>query len=182
MLARQEMIDICRKGDASYDGAFFMAVTSTNIYCLPSCPARFPLDKNIKFYSSREEAEAAGYRGCLRCYSAEYQYQPGWLTKLITYLNDHLELKLTMEDLERLTQRHRSTISAHFAQSYGMTAMEYYRRLKLEAAKNRIEDGQDYRDVAFALGYQSISGFRSAFKSYFNTTPGKIYSSSQEAS
>ena len=174
MLSREHMIDICRTGNASYDGIFFMAVRSTNIYCLPSCPARFPLEHNIEFYETRKEAEQAGYRGCLRCYSAEYSYQPPWLTDLVEFLHNHLEKKLTMSDLERFTQRHRSTVSAHFTQQYGMTAMDYFRRLKMDTARNRILEGEDYRDVAFSLGYSSISGFRSAFKRCFSHTPGQI--------
>jgi len=126
------------------------------------------------FYDTREEAIAAGYRGCLRCHSAEYQFQPQWLTDMVAHLHDHLDQKLSMSDLEELTGKHRSTITERFSQQYGSSPLDYHREVKLEAAKHRILQGEDYRDVAFGLGYDSLSGFRSAFKDYFQTTPGQI--------
>src|SRR5438046_6681875 len=53
--------------DAGYDGMFVFAVSSTGIYCRPSCPARRPRRQNVTFYRQAEEAERAGYRACLRC-------------------------------------------------------------------------------------------------------------------
>src|SRR5436853_871441 len=51
-----------------FDGAtFFVAVRTTRIYCRPGCPARTPMRKNVTFFATPDEAEAAGYRACLRC-------------------------------------------------------------------------------------------------------------------
>ena len=53
--------------DRSADGIFVLGVTTTGIYCKPSCPARKPLRKNVRFYATCAEAEAAGLRACKRC-------------------------------------------------------------------------------------------------------------------
>ncbi|MDT8279930.1 MAG: Ada metal-binding domain-containing protein, partial [Erythrobacter sp.] len=53
--------------DRRFDGAFVTGVHSTGIYCRPSCPARAPLRKNVRFYASPGEAENAGLRACKRC-------------------------------------------------------------------------------------------------------------------
>lgn len=53
--------------DRSADGQFYYSVKTTGVYCLPSCPARTALRKNVAFYDSSEEAEAAGFRACKRC-------------------------------------------------------------------------------------------------------------------
>src|SRR5690348_18404271 len=53
--------------DRSWDGRVIGAVHTTGIYCKPSCPARRPKRENVTFYSSTEEARAAGFRPCLRC-------------------------------------------------------------------------------------------------------------------
>ena len=63
------MVAAMRANDASCNGQFYVGVHSTGIYCLPSCPAKLPKLSNVKFYPSREEAVAAGLRGCLRCKS-----------------------------------------------------------------------------------------------------------------
>lgn len=52
--------------DKSADGAFWVLVATTGVYCLPSCPGR-PLRRNVSFAATRVEAERAGYRPCRRC-------------------------------------------------------------------------------------------------------------------
>ena len=53
--------------DRSWDGRVIGAVTTTGIYCKPSCPARRPKRENVEFFADGEAARAAGYRACLRC-------------------------------------------------------------------------------------------------------------------
>src|SRR3954452_9194397 len=53
--------------DRGWDGRIIGAVTTTGIYCKPSCPARRPKRENVHFYATAEEARAAGYRPWLRC-------------------------------------------------------------------------------------------------------------------
>src|SRR4051812_38686187 len=55
-----------RRRDRDLDGAFFIAVRTTGVYCLASCAGR-PLRKNVEFHDTRESARAAGFRACLRC-------------------------------------------------------------------------------------------------------------------
>ena len=54
--------------DAAFDGAFVAAVTSTGIYCRPSCPARRPKPENVRFYDLPERAEHEGFCACKRCH------------------------------------------------------------------------------------------------------------------
>ena len=61
-----EKWEVFEKHDRLYDGVFFCAVKTTGIYCKPSCKAR-PLRKNMVFFESAEQAEAAGFRPCKRC-------------------------------------------------------------------------------------------------------------------
>ena len=66
------MVQAMQQNDATFDGRFYVGVHSTGIYCLPSCKAKLPLLKNVVFYESREEAIAAGLRGCKRCRAAQF--------------------------------------------------------------------------------------------------------------
>ena len=81
------MLEAFLNSDASYNGKFYVAVKSTKIYCLPSCTAKQPLEKNILFFDTRDQAILAGFRGCLRCKSEFYpDIRPAWLIKLQKYL------------------------------------------------------------------------------------------------
>ena len=53
--------------DARFDGQFVFAVTSTGVYCRPSCPSRRAHRERVKFFDLPEAAEQAGFRACLRC-------------------------------------------------------------------------------------------------------------------
>lgn len=53
--------------DARFDGRLFVGVTSTGIYCRPVCRVRLPRRENCRFFPEAAQAEAAGFRPCLRC-------------------------------------------------------------------------------------------------------------------
>ena len=66
-MTREEMVKICQNREKGYEGKFYLAVTSTKIVCKPGCPSRIPLEKNMVFYDTAEEAFRDGYRPCKRC-------------------------------------------------------------------------------------------------------------------
>ena len=65
--------------DPRFDGKFFIAVTSTGIYCRPICPSRWAKRANVRFFGSTAAAEAAGFRPCLRCRPEAAPGTPAWL-------------------------------------------------------------------------------------------------------
>src|SRR5205807_10440551 len=64
--------------DPRFDGVFFIAVTSTGIYCRPSCPAITPKRANMRFYRSAAAAQEAGLRACKRCRPDASPGSPEW--------------------------------------------------------------------------------------------------------
>src|SRR5256885_13025812 len=64
--------------DPRFDGKFFIAVTSTRIYCRPVCPVRSPKRANIRYYATAAAAAEAGYRPCLRCRPEAAPGTPAW--------------------------------------------------------------------------------------------------------
>src|SRR5215831_9061266 len=65
--------------DPRFDGKFFIAVTSTRIYCRPICPVREAKRSNIRYYFSAAAAAEAGFRPCLRCRPEAAPGTPAWL-------------------------------------------------------------------------------------------------------
>ena len=65
--------------DARFDGWFFTAVTTTGIYCRPSCPAMTPKRANVRFYRDRRGGPgSAGFRACKRCRPDATPGSPEW--------------------------------------------------------------------------------------------------------
>lgn len=67
MLNEEEKYNFIGSKDKKYDGKFYTAVKTTGIFCLPSCKARKPLEKNVIFYNTKEEAIENGFRACKIC-------------------------------------------------------------------------------------------------------------------
>ena len=65
-MTREERIRIMLKKDRAFNGQFYVAVKTTGIVCLPSCPAK-PLPKNVEFYDNLDDALRDGCRPCKRC-------------------------------------------------------------------------------------------------------------------
>src|SRR4051794_10921486 len=75
-------LELCHQAseakDPRFDGWFFTGVTSTGIYCRPSCPARTPKRENRRYYPTAAAAQAAGFRACKRCRPDASPGSPEW--------------------------------------------------------------------------------------------------------
>src|SRR5947208_264375 len=78
MLPPDRCYEAIRARDPRFDGWFVTAVTTTRIYCRPSCPARTPHRENVRFYATAAAAQAAGFRACLRCRPDAAPGSPEW--------------------------------------------------------------------------------------------------------
>ncbi len=173
LLTREEMADAMCQNNAEYNGKFWVGVQSTKIYCLPSCPARLPLLKNVVFYESREDAIAAGLRGCKRCKSDTYpDVMPDWYKAIVKYMADHPGERLTERDLAKMASVEISTVRRLFKDNLGVTPLAFHRKLRLERARSMIADGESYLGAAYECGWESVSAFRDAYQKQFGSLPG----------
>ncbi|MDX9858020.1 MAG: Ada metal-binding domain-containing protein [candidate division Zixibacteria bacterium] len=173
-LSYETMVRAMRTNDRRYDGRFYVGVRSTGIYCLPSCPARLPLLKNVRFYATREEAIAAGLRGCKRCRSDRYpDVLPEWVRQVVAFMREHRTRRLTERMLAQTAGVDITTIRRHFRHHLGMTPLAFNRRQRLLYARELLASGANYLSAAYECGYESSSGFRDAFRREFGITPGR---------
>ncbi len=170
------MVKASAKRDTTYDGKFYVGVHSTGIYCLPSCKAKKPMLKNVIFYLSREEAIAAGLRGCKRCRSEKYpDVLPAWLHVVLRFMRENQTERLDESKLMQMAGVDITTIRRYFKSHLSMTPLAFHRKLRLNYARKLIESGYDYLAAAYECGYESASGFREAFVQQFGKPPGRFY-------
>ena len=74
----ERCIRAVRSRDPRFDGWFFTAVTTTGIYCRPSCPALTPRPEHMRFFPSAAAAQQAGFRACKRCRPDASPGSPEW--------------------------------------------------------------------------------------------------------
>lgn len=169
------MLTAMAANDAHYDGKFYVGVLSTGIYCLPSCKARLPKPENVRFFPTREEAVAFGLRGCRRCRSDKYpDILPEWVKRLVNYLRDNRTKRINEHDLATAAGVDITTIRRHFKSHLGMTPLAFNRYQRLLFARQLLAEGVDSIEAAMACGYESLSGFRSAFIRQFDQPPSRM--------
>lgn len=175
-LPEKEMVSAMTESDSSYDGKFYVGVLSTGIYCLPSCGAKIPLLKNVKFFGSREEAIVYGLRGCKRCRSEKFpDVMPEWVQIILKYMKENYKEKLNQSKLMEITGVDISTIRRYFKTYHNSNPLAFHRKLRLNYAMQLIKEGRNYLDAAYESGWESSSGFRQAFKQQFGQPPGRFY-------
>ncbi|HEY7875699.1 MAG TPA: AlkA N-terminal domain-containing protein [Actinomycetota bacterium] len=167
-----------RGRDARFDGVFFTAVTSTGIYCRPSCPAITPKRANIRFYKSAAGAQAAEFRACKRCLPDATPGSPEWnvrgdvVARAMRLVADGLIDREGVNGLARrlhVSERHLHRV---LVQEVGAGAQSLARAQRANAARTLIETtDMPFTEVAFSAGFASIRQFNDTIRRVFDATP-----------
>ena len=166
----QEMRRAFMGGDASYDGVFFTGVKTTGIFCRPSCRARKPRPENVEFFATPREATFSGYRPCKRCRPLETDGQPAaWVARLLAQVDADPATRIRAADL-RAAGIDPARARRYFQKHYGMTFQAYCRARRLAGSFQMIKEGAAVSNVATDVGFESESGFRSAFARTFGAS------------
>lgn len=174
-LTRTQMLEATFERDSTFDGVFYFGVKTTGIYCLPSCKSRKPLEENVIFFHTKEQAINAGFRGCLRCNSEKFpETKPQWYFKLKELLEKEIYRKITEDELIKIAKVDISTIRRCFKSYHNVTPLKYHRKIRLNHAYQSLKAGDDIINVSHKFGFKSSSGFREAFNKEFGYSPSKI--------
>ena len=171
MPTEPEMLAAFLSRDAAYDGLFFTAVRTTGIFCRPTCSARKPKPKNVEFFPNTSDALGAGYRPCLCCHPMELSdHTPDWLQPLLAQIEEDALTRVRDRDLVALSLDP-GRIRRWFQRNHGMTFHAYQRARRLGSAFTEIREGRDVTTTAFDHGFDSLSGFHSAFARLTGASP-----------
>lgn len=181
MLDERTCLNAMVQRDARYDGAFFIGVKTTGIYCRPVCKARMPRPKNVTFWPSAAAAESAGFRPCLRCRPEAAPFCPAWNGSRTTVdkamrLIENGELdRGTLEELcERLGvgSRHLSRLfKQHLAASPGQVA----KTQRTQRAKRLLDTSdQPLAAIAEQAGFASARRMHAAITALYGRPPSQL--------
>ena len=170
-----------RARDARFDGAFFVGVTSTGIYCRPVCRSKTPRVANCRFFSNAAAAERSGFRPCLRCRpelapgNAPVDATRALADQAVRAITDGA---LTGHSIETLAQRFGVT-SRHLRRAVterlGVAPIELATTQRLLLAKRLLhESSLPVGQIAFAAGFESLRRFNAAFKQHYRLNPAAL--------
>lgn len=150
--------------DSRRDGTFVFAVTTTGIFCRPSCPARRPNRANVRFYISSGEAEREGFRACLRCRPKSWH---GTLAakavEMVRSYLDSVAAGLSVDgstDLKSLAARGGVSpfhLQRHFKRIVGLTPKAYLTKKRSTLLRENLKKGGSVLRAAYESGFNSPS-------------------------
>ena len=146
--------------DAAADGTFVYGVTSTGIYCRPSCPSRRPRADRVRFFDTTVEARHAGFRACKRCRPDTVGLiQPGIdaVRRASAYLAAHADQTVTLDRLARVAAMSAHHLQRRFKAIVGLSPREFQSALRAGKLRTSLRDGRDVTTAIYEAGYGSPS-------------------------
>lgn len=145
--------------DRHYDSSFVYAVTSTRIYCRPSCPSRRPRREVVRFYRDAPSAEHAGYRACKRCRPSEDPTDRAVdrVRRACAYIEQYSDDRVTLARLARHVGWSPFHLQRTFTRLVGISPREYADARRLERFKSAVRRGGRVTDAVYDAGYGSSS-------------------------
>ncbi|TCP30646.1 Ada metal-binding domain-containing protein [Sphingomonas sp. BK235] len=144
--------------DRGCDGRFVVTVSSTRIYCRPSCAARRPRREHVGFLADGAAARAAGYRACRRCLPDDVARDAAAVTRALTLL-DGAERPPSLADLAAAVGYAPSHFQRLFTRATGLSPAAYARDHRAVRAAATLRAEGSVTDAIYAAGYAAPSRF-----------------------
>lgn len=167
--------------DSRFDGWFVGAVTSTGIYCRPSCPVRPPRPENMRFYPTAAAAQQAGFRACKRCRPDATPGSPEWdrradvVGRAMRLVADGVVDREGVDGLGRRLGYSQRQLERLLGDEVGTGPLSLARAQRARTARTLIEtSGLRFADVAFAAGFSSVRQFNATVREVYDLTPSEL--------
>jgi AraC family transcriptional regulator of adaptative response / DNA-3-methyladenine glycosylase II len=164
--------------DVRFDGWFFVAVTSTGIYCRPSCPSVIPRRDRVRFYPTSAAAQRGGFRACKRCRpdttpgSPEWNHRGDVVGRAMRSITDGVVDREGVAGLARRLGYSPRQLQRLLVTEVGAGPLELARAQRAETARILLETTElRAADVAFAAGFGSVRQFNDTVRSVFGEAP-----------
>jgi AraC family transcriptional regulator, regulatory protein of adaptative response / DNA-3-methyladenine glycosylase II len=174
--------------DPRYDGIFFIAATSTRLYCRPSCPARQPKRANVRFFPTAAAAQSAGFRACKRCRPDASPGSPDWnwradrVARAMRLIGDGIVDREGVPGLAKrlgFSDRHLRRL---LSEQVGASPVALARAQRANTARLLIEStAMPFAEAALAAGFQSVRQFNDTIRDVFASTPSEMRDRSNRA-
>jgi AraC family transcriptional regulator of adaptative response/methylated-DNA-[protein]-cysteine methyltransferase len=146
--------------DGRADGTFVYGVTSTGVYCRPSCPSRRPRADRVRFFDTTTAARQAGFRACKRCRPDTVGLASpavDAVRRASTYLASHADESVTLANLARVASLSPHHLQRTFKAIVGLSPREYQAAVRAGRLRSSLRQGRDVTTAIYEAGYGSPS-------------------------
>lgn len=164
--------------DASQDGQFVYGVMTTGVYCRPSCASRRPLRKNVRFFTTTEEAERAGLRACKRCRpkGATGNVLNQVVHELARQIEAQPEQSISLEQLAKRAGYSPFHLQRSFKAIMGSSPKEYQTAARVRLLKKELRNESPVADAIYQAGFGSGSRVYEKADGHLGMTPSEYRS------
>ncbi|MCJ8014899.1 bifunctional transcriptional activator/DNA repair enzyme AdaA [Paenibacillus sp. KQZ6P-2] len=163
------------RNDESHDFKFFYAVTSTGIFCRPSCKSKVPNRDNVRIFRNAEQAMREEFRPCKRCKpTGERLPDREWVGIMTDYMDKNFAEPITLTDLAEVCHGSPYHLHRTFKRIMDMTPAEYLQNIRIEKAQDYLRNtSKSAREIGSLVGFQHTSYFITVFKRRTGCTPAE---------
>lgn len=143
--------------DPAFEGQFFYGVTTTGVYCRPTCASRRPLERNVRFFVDTNAARDAGFRACKRCRpETAVSAQPEWLAQVCRLIEASDDMP-TLDELASHVGVSRAHLQRTFTKEIGISPKRYAATLRDRRLRTALRSGASVTDATYESGFGSSS-------------------------
>ena len=146
--------------DPQFDGQFVFAVSSTKIYCRPSCPSRRPRRENVSFFELPDAAEQAGFRACLRCEPKRARVVDArveMVQRVCRFLDASQTETVKLADLAADAGVSTFHLQRTFKRVMGISPRQYLTARRFGNFKTLVREGEPVTQALYDSGFNSSS-------------------------
>jgi AraC family transcriptional regulator, regulatory protein of adaptative response / methylated-DNA-[protein]-cysteine methyltransferase len=164
--------------DRRCDGRFVYAVSSTRVYCRPSCPSRRPTRNHVTFFDSPQLAELAGFRACLRCrpQSPAGSEAEERVERARHYLDEHADEPITLRRLAAQVGLSPFHVQRAFTRVVGLSPKAYQDAKRMERFTASLKRGETVTSATYEAGFGSSSRLYARVHADLGMTPSAFRS------
>ena len=167
--------------DAAADGKFVFGVTTTGVYCRPTCPARRPRRDNVRFFDSPQAAEQAGLRACFRCKPVGSPEGPRLVERICRHIEAHSDEKITLAKLSQAAGISPFHLQRVFKSEMGISPRQYLESLRFSKFKRGLRTSRQpggigaVTEAIVDAGYSSPSRLYETARKKLGMTPRRFH-------
>jgi AraC family transcriptional regulator of adaptative response/methylated-DNA-[protein]-cysteine methyltransferase len=156
--------------DRTWDGRVIGAVSTTGVYCKPSCPARRPKREHVTFFFSGAEARAAGFRACKRCKPDEVGRDREAVANAVKFI-EAAEEAPTLAEIAYAVGYAPHHFQRLFKRDLGVSPAEYAKAVRNRRTEAALKANGRVTDAVYDAGYAAPSSFYNDAKERLGMTP-----------
>ena len=161
--------------DKTADGYLWYSVSTTGVYCRPSCPSRIANPKNVQLHNSLESAKSTGFRPCRRCNpdGASLEGENAALVAKACRIIEESEEEPSLEELAEKIGRSPSYFHRIFKATTGVTPKEYATAHRAAKVRHGLKSGSTVTEAIYDAGFNSSGRFYEKSTDMLGMTPSQ---------